>query len=679
MAIATARALTKSGTYLVDRAKRLARKLLRLGKRSAVETIDGYLLRASAVGDIATGLVIDPPGDLVVFQALFDSRGNTYPVGRRDFFDSRAGDTNGPFDRDQIEPRNYITYIYGIGFDPDDESVNAPWRRSTLWRVVSPTKKERLRANALRIVPNPVVSFPYDLVDLAPPDTLVFSGVDTFPKSKRVPGYYFSEAGIAQLAPGFQLMARTELGYMAFEYQGMQPASASNGDWTLMVIPVVKNFDPNQAVHWGQPGVLFVLLNAALAIEEQRDTPVRWSHLWSPDEHSSDFFHAGPWAARPRSTISSPFSDPQQNWDDFWSAWSAGARPIPAGGSRPNWTDAIGIAWFNGRFVVNLRCCALNATLSDFGVGWDYEYVDAGGSAHLRFEITLEGGFSVAELQHEVWDCADPTNPGRRRPYDVWVAGQLDEDVVHAVNPAATFPIPGGLCEVTWCMEADRAGAFGPVFGPYFYADLSSARLEFTVRLLDAEGNEQSPITHAVHFDDLGAGIQGPTTTGLGVGADLVLLPPTGSYKLWPMAPLFVPISRHEIGFVVSERWQDFGPGESAAVKLAVLDLRSGAAVIRSDIGLENAPLPQQERPVHLDCLQRAVYDDEGQVVIEAVLFASVDSAHPVRISRDSGRTWQDYLTFPQPQAGAYYLANPLMPGDRVGTAILEDSNGNRG
>lgn len=679
MAIATARALTKSGTYLVDRAKRLARKLLRLGKRSAVETIDGYLLRASAVGDIATGLVIDPPGALVVFQALLDPRGNTYPIGPRDFFDSRTQDANGPFGYEQIEPKNYVVYFYGIGFDPEEEAPDTPWKRASLWRVASPTKRERLRANMLRIVADPAVPFPYDTVDLAPPDTLVFSGVDTFPKSRRVPGYHFFEPGIAELAPGFQLMARTELGYMAFEYQGMQPASASSGDWTLMVIPVVKNFDPSQAVHWGQPGVLFVLLNAALAIEEEKPTPVRWSRLWSPDEHSIDFFHSGPWEARPRNTITSPFADPQQNWDDFWNAWSAGGQPIPAGGTRPNWTDAIGVAWFNGRFVVNLRCCALNATLSDFGVGWDYEYVDAGGSAHLRFEVTLDGSFSVAEQQHEVWDCADATNPGRRRPYDIWVAGQLDEAVVHAVNPAGTFPIPGGLCEVAWCMEADRAGAFGPVFGPYFYADLSSARLEFTVRLLDADGNEQPPATHVVYFEDLGAGIQGPTTTGVGVGADLVLLPPTGSYKLWPMAPLFVAVSQHEIGFAVCERWQDFGPGDLGTVKLAVLDLLTGAASIRSDIGLENAPLPQQERPVHLDCLQRAIYNDEGETVLEAVLFASVDSEQAVRISRDSGRTWSDYLTFPQPLAGAYYLANPLMPGDRVGTAILEDKNGNRG
>ncbi len=63
MKFATARTLTRAGAYLRQRAKALAEKLLRKSARhiSATEIIDGFILRASRVGDRATAIVLDAP------------------------------------------------------------------------------------------------------------------------------------------------------------------------------------------------------------------------------------------------------------------------------------------------------------------------------------------------------------------------------------------------------------------------------------------------------------------------------------------------------------------------------------------------------------------------------------------------------------------------------------------
>lgn len=672
MGTVSAKSLCVSGTYLLDRAKSLALRLVRFNRQSKMEVIDAYLIRATRNGASATAVIIDPPGQLLLFDATLDPRGNAYPVGTRDMFDSRVGALNGPFDYEDIEPKTVPAKFVALGFDPNQQGPLAPWPQSFQWRSYSTVHRDVIRGHSLRVYPAPGSSYPYNSADQVPEGSLVYSGVQAYPRSEVQPGYWLAESFIQQYAPGYQLLARTNLGYMSFEYQGMQGASASTGPWTLMVLPVVTNVDPDAAHSWGNSALLFLLLNYQGAAAGELPATVAWSKLWSPDEHSVDFFHNGPWLARPRTSIRSPFEAPQEAWDSFWGDWEVG-HAVPAGGSRPNWIDALGVAWFNGRFVINARLCALNATLSDLGVGWDYEYVDAGGAAAVRFEVGLGGEFGMTELEYEVWDSADAANPGRRRPYDVWVAGHLDESMVHAVNPVATLPFPGGLAEVTWRMEGNRAGIFSLGEGPYMPADLASGRLEFSITGLDTAGQELPPVKYQVRFEDLGAGIQGPTIPVFSSGTDPVLMPPTGSYKLWPLAPMFVPISTFEIAFVCYEAWQDFGTGVASPVHLAVFDLRTGQASLRSAIGFSHQPAVQHQFPVHISCMQRTVFDAAGDAVLEAVLFASVETENAVRISRDSGRTWADYLTFPRPRAGAYYLGSPLLASTRGGSAILED------
>ena len=57
------------------------------------------------------------------------------------------------------------------------------------------------------------------------------------------------------------------------------------------------------------------------------------------------------------------------------------------------------------------------------------------------------------------------------------------------------------------------------------------------------------------------------------------------------------------------------------------------------------------------------VFAEDGSVAIEGVLLVSTRENNAVRISRASGVTWADYITFPRPRTGAYYVGSPLMAG----------------
>lgn len=659
------KSLSVSGTYLVKRAKDLARKLLRFNRNSKIEVIDGYLVVAKRSPAGAVGTVIDPPGALMVFDAISDDRGTQYSVGQRDYFDSRVGLTNGPYTYTDITPTNPTNYLLGLGFDPEDTDPLAPWVLSNRWRGSVVSNRDSLHQNLIRFYPPPGSAYPYEDFDQVPDGAVVFSGSYLHPSSAGRRGYWWAENSVASLAPGYQLMCRTNLGYMSYQYQGMQPTTASDGTITLMVIPIVKNFDPDQSVHWGHSAILFVLLNYAANQSDGTPTVV-WSQVWSPDSHDITFFHNGPWQAEP-DNVSSFFPAPQAAWEQFWLDWGAAGEPHPAGGSQPNWTDAISTCWFDGEYVVNVRCCALNGALTETGLGFDGRYETAGGSALVRFRIPPTGGLDVGQVQYDVWDSPGSVF-GITYPYDVWVEGILDEDVLYGVNPVATLVVGTSLVEVTWRMEGDRQN---PIYflgnGPFIPALFDTGRLEFSVTRLDSAGVRLPPATVDVVFDTLGAGVQGPTTIVLGT---MVLLPPTSSYKLWPMTPMVVAVSDREVAFVCHAEWGDYANSLTTQVKFGVLDLDTGVAEVRSDMGFIDDPKIGYEYPVHLNCVQETRYDDLGNVTIEGVIFASGRMLPQVRISRDSGRTWQDYLTFPQASGGAYYKGSPLAVGKRPGAAI---------
>lgn len=652
------RSNTASGVYLLKRAAALALAVIpRFGKRT--EIIDGYIVEGKRVGDQRVATVIDTPGQVIALDNANDPRGDTYAVGTRDGMDSRIGVKDGPYTAENTTPGWYPLRYRALGFSTEP---GTPWAASIPWpeRLRATSQRDAVRAGRVRIQAIND-AFPYNETEQMPVGTVAFSGVEVYPNQPGQPSWFLSEDEVDRLAPGNRLFPRTSLGYMSWVYQGQQPTTAGGGGFTLMVVPVVTGGDPAQAVDWGHSALLFVLLDPA------GEEPVIWSQAWSPDSHSVDFFHNGPWVRRPAGTVNSLYTAPKANWDAFWNNWNAAGNPQPAGGSRPNWTDAVTAAWFNGRFVVNARLCALNGALG----GASTTYPMVGGSARVRFTVEPDGTFTATELGHEVWafkrDSAD-LDP----PYNAWVAGTLDPETVRLVDPLSTLATANTLVEARVRMDGSRTqvinlqntltGAAYPV------ADLASGRLEVAVTRRDEAG--ESVATHTVLFSELGAGVVCPAAQTQSSGDRYGLYPPTASYKLWPADQQFALISDNELAFICHEQWHSFFPRTPSPLSLAVLDLTTGIATLRGAIGISHVPDIYYDAPAHLDCIQRVIRDAQGAVIIEAVLMASSGDADAVRISRDGGATWSDYLDFPRPTSGAYFIGNPLRPGYRPGAAI---------
>lgn len=653
------RILSVSALPLKKWAERLGRVVLTTGGGIKNSTINGYLARA--VGDTKNVIVtvIDTPGQVIIPEPADPADGTLYAVGDRDKYDSRSGSIDGPYTRVDIPVATYTITPEPIGFALDTPA----WLASINWpsHVSSVRYRDRLRAGWLRMT-TPDVYFEYNTTDQAPVDAAVFSAVDVYQRSGSAPSYVFSESAIAAMAPGYQLLCRTDLGYMRYEYQGGAMATATLGTTTLCVIPVVKNFDPAQSVHWGHSGLLFVLMDSAA------EEPTVWSQLWTPDGHSSTFFHNGEFVAPTAFTLTGFRAPATDAWNDFW-------ETNTSGGSRPNWVDGLDVCAFNGRFVVSARVCALNGLPA---TGLDDQYM-CGGSALMRFDVAPGGGLTATEISHEVWAFAlAAAGAGWDALYQAWVVGVLDPLVVKLENPVGLIVDRGRLIELRTRIDGDRATPLflgGSIESPSTFPEvyLDTARLVVRVTAVDIAGVEAAPVAHEVIFSTLGVGLTTPTYGGSYVPdpAFPALTSPVLSYKLWCGGVQAVLVSENELAVVMRTRWDiAYRDGTTYPISLVVIDLTTGAASVRGTIGLSVEPDVQYTRAPHIDCIQQTVFAEDGSVAIEGVLLVSTRENNAVRISRDSGVTWADYITFPRPRTGAYYVGSPLMAGVPHGRAI---------
>ena len=653
------RILSVSALPLKKWAERLGRVVLTTGGGIKNSTINGYLARA--VGDTKNVIVtvIDTPGQVIIPEPATPADGTLYAVGDRDKYDSRSGSTDGPYTRVDIPVATYTITPEPIGFALDTPA----WLTAVNWpsHVSSVRYRDRLRAGWLRMT-TPDVDFEYNTTDQVPVDAAVFSAVDVYQRSGSAPSYVFSESAIAAMAPGYQLLCRTDLGYMRYEYQGGAMATATLGTTTLCVIPVVKNFDPAQSVHWGHSGLLFVLLDSAA------EEPTVWSQLWTPDGHSSTFFHNGEFVSPTAFTLTGFRAPATDAWNDFW-------ETNTSGGSRPNWVDGLDVCAFNGRFVVSARVGALNGLPA---AGSDDQYM-CGGSALMRFDVAAVGGLTATEISHEVWAFAlADTDVGWDALYQEWVAGVLDPLVVKLENPIGLLVDRDRLIDLRVRVDGDRTTPIyigGSITSPSTFPEvyLDTARLVVRVTQLDSDGAELPPAAHDVFFPPLGVGITVPTSSGSfdPDPAFLSVPSPVLSYKLWCGAAQAVVLSENELAVVMRPRWDiAYRDGTTYPLSLVVIDLTTGVASVRGSIGVSGEPDIQYMRSPHVDCIQQTVFAEDGSVAIEGVLLVSTRENNAVRISRDSGVTWADYITFPRPRTGAYYVGSPLMAGVQHGRAV---------
>lgn len=664
MRLPSVRLTTVTGAWLKRVATNMAMQLLKTRGFGATRVIDGYLVKANRAAGIASALVYDPPG------SVYMGYKGRMTVGSRDNYNSRLDSLDGTYDAENETGDDDVFRFFPFG-DITTESfgTTAPLLPDQYYV----TKKDVVRSHGLRVAPQTTTLYPLR------PGGIIYSGATNWSTDQTAPGLYWDNPYVLDATDGYGLARVVDMAYLTYEYQGDAPVTASNGTLTLAVIPVVKNFDATLAegcVHWGYSGVWFVLVESPAPLTadiDPEDLPrIVFSELWTPDEHTSSFFHNGPWLARPDfpnfdAVLPGPLRpEGMTAWDEWWEI----PRPIPAGGSRPNWTDCISAVWFNGKFVVNLKVNALNGTL---GPGDPPSYKTAGGSACIRFEVIPDPAeLVVTEGSYEIWNSpsaygGDPTGT----PFAQWVDGVLDTNVVRCENPAVTTVVGGRLVEVFWVAEADRTDVITSG-GTYRYLlDRPTAGFKVVVTSVE-DGIEQPPEEWFVSFDALGYGVLGPAFSDTSGGTRINLNPPTRSYKARAMDPLFVPISDRELAWLASERWDQLNTFDR--IQLCVLDVTTGVVTVRSEIEANLRTTLSNMTPCHIDCIQETRYNEDDEITLEGVLLVTAELPDTAYISRDSGRTWAEYITNLAPDGAdmqfAYYIGNPLGGGTRIGRAV---------
>ena len=290
----------------------------------------------------------------------------------------------------------------------------------------------------------------------------------------------------------------------------------------------------------------------------------------------------------------------------------------------------------------------------------------------MRFDVTTSGGLTATEISHEVWAFAlAAVDAGWDALYQEWVAGVLDPLVVKLENPVGLIVDRGRLIELRTRIDGDRTTPLflgrtvdSPSTFPKVYLD--TARLVVRVTTVGVGGVEAAPVVHDAVFSTLGVGLTTPTYSWSYTPDPefLALTSPVLSYKLWCGGAQAVMVSENELAVVMRPRWDmAYRDGTTYPISLVVIDLTTGAASVRGTIGLSVEPDVAYTRAPHLDCIQQTVFAEDGSVAVEGVLLVSTRENNAVRISRDSGVTWADYITFPRPRTGAYYVGSPLMAG----------------
>lgn len=659
------RLTTVTGAWLYKRAKALAARLAKRRGWGDAEVVDGFLVKATNATGLASAVVYDPPGLIVMgYKGLLRA-------GARDNYNSKVGTTDGPYDADGEGTFQRGSRFFPIGdINPTTFTASAPFNSDEFYV----TKKDVLRSHGLRRHPLNTDQYPIRT------GGAIYSGVFNLGNNQSgTPGFYWTNAAVLEGTGGYGLARIADMEYLTYQYQGDAPASASNDKLTLVVIPVVKNFDTTLVegcVHWGHSGVWFVLIETPEPLTESTPTDqlpkVVASTLWTPDQHTSSFFHNGPWQARPDfpnfdNIPPGPLRPPTvQAWDDWWEQ----PRPTPAGGSRPNWTDAISVVWFNGRFVVNLKVNALNGVLTP---GTPPAYKTAGGSACLRFDVAVDGTVSPTEGSYDIWSSpAVYGGDAAGSPYAQWVVGALDVTTVRCQNPAVTTVVGSRLVEVFWVADADRTDVVATGGVARFLLIRPTAGFRVRVTSVAPDGTEPPATEWFVSFADVGAGLLGPAFADFEGSTRINLNPPTRSYKTRSMDPWFAPISDRELAWLAYEQWDRLN--QTDTLVLCVLNLDTGAVEVRSPLAADTVTAISNMTPCHLDCVQRAVYDEDDQIALQAVLIATPTEPAKSRISRDSGVTWEDYIAniaaVGSDMRYAYYVGNTLGGGVIPGRVV---------
>ncbi|WNV50614.1 hypothetical protein [Pseudomonas phage Rollin] len=655
------RLTTVTGAWLFRRAKQMAAKLVKRRAWSDVEVVDGYVVRATRAASKATAVILDSPG-LVVTNPTSRFSGY-FQVEARDGYNSQVPTPPRAFSLPSMVSQPLPSPYYAFGFTSEDSN----WLSAVPLPEVDYyyLKRDKVRFSAL--LRSPILSLQMPL----PVGSIPFVGVQTHGTGlSAAPGYWWNRFALEALTGGYGPARIANMFPLEFTYQGEAPVSASVGQVTLVVIPVVVNGAtelPDAAVAWGTSGVYFTLMQADLA---GGPAIVLWSRLWTPDEHSVTFFHNGVWEAFPDlpqyASLLPPKPPTIEAWDEWWDENTSG-------GSRPNWTDCMTVSWFNDKFVVSIRVAAFNGTYNPPDGEIPESYRMAGGTAHVRFEVGLGGSFTLTEVSHEVWNAPEQYNAPSYNglaPYDVWVDGILPDETATSSMPAASLATDEWLFEAVLQFDVERRNprevrfATGP-WNWFYPTDKDSDRLVYTVTQLDADGNPLPPVEYTIVFGDIECGLDMRRTI---TDAGIRYRYPPIHYNIRACDSQFAIVGRNTVAFLARPGWE--GSDADNELRFVIIDVLTGVVNVLSNTGIEAVWADDHMICPHLDCIQRA--DPTNN--LEGVYMVTSQASMKSRISKDSGVTWDDYITDHEENGSysvaAYYVGNAYGGGSTTGRAV---------
>ena len=662
-----------TGAYLVRLAKQAAGQLLKSGRRSSVRSVDGYLVKASRSGQIATGHVIDPPGMLALLNETSTPGKGLLTLHPRDFYATFIKMPHVTTAANTAARAALQTRYTPLGFDPGDGPDENPFTQSAkIGREVVHAADQYLLCS-LSVRTKPDAGAPnFDLLIAPGPGEVKL--VQTFAAltalnaqtasgggSGPAIGFVLSGSQIDQLAPGYVLIRQADHGYTGWEYGACAPAGVLVGSMLIAAIPVTKQGGTG-VTDWGEAAMLLVGLSRVNSAGVEDGQVIRWHHLWTPAEHPQEAMRPGPWVHQP--SYRPPFN--ADKWDEAWLPHNGSLTPANLG-SRPNWIDSLSCQIDGQRALFRFK--SVNLAASPFIRSGDVPSADlatAEAEAVIEISAGVTGDVTAAYPVHEVFtSTSNPDSDKAHSPYRRFVVGILPLDTTRVTVPLATLSQGSQIVRLDAEYTASRMTGFDPQLHEWSGRMLEPRTAEFGFRV--RRGANSVFLTFAA----IGAGLLAPARP-LGGSGQPAMFGSMASYKTWNTSALAAVVSDKEISVIVFEDWQSAASlGAGTHARVVFINTLTGAYRLTGRIGYYHTQTLEYRRTPVLCVIQREIRNPQDEVTQKAVLLVSGPGQSQLLISRDSGESWQTLVSGATPEGGSYYLGNLLTVNARPGDARI--------
>lgn len=638
MKLASGISTSVTGAWLSNRARKLAQDLLALKQRFSNKTqiIDGFVIRASRANSMAKGVVLDPPGNVLLLEQLIPA--STVGARRPHLITTHARDVLNPDLEVPVSVVSPTTAAFGgagqifavvVGDADYDEFTTFSPYTPRAWQ--NPYGCPRM---SIRVETEDPVQFDY----YGLPNTrsqLHMSWYDygtAFDGSSGRIGFKLIEPRVMTLAENYRLHTRVDAYYgyeapLPFGSIGVD-STCSNG---LAAQQLTRQESFTLPIDYGKPGLWLQRFRPTFLDQQILDDGafgmLRTSVLLKPEQLDA--------ALAPR-TWKEP---PTEGWplqgvdyvDEFWENFTA----FPAG-VLPQWFDDLVIADDGTQFIIR---GVLNSVL-------DAEVPLTG--YYLRVARTSFRGTMGYVTGAPVWSIQSQELFADNSTVDFGVPVS-DPAAIHMEHVLGMARVGEQVVEVLVRYEAERGTS--PDSSPGGTQNLAEADMT-SRRWVFIQGGVETTV--------LGSSINAYPQGNIA----LISLPATFVVNAvgarFSGQSFLVPVDDRRLAFdgSLNDLGQRYICWYDTVTKVAT---RGALLPIGpfDDPDLEQNPL--------LQVIQRAELDEAGLEIKPATLMLSWNRDTRVWLSKDTGTTWELWIDQVNHENGGYYLGNGFHVGKRLG------------